>query len=80
MSIAASPKFDKHSFEVRLPSCLVWFDVGLGQELRLAYRLAGKEVGSSEIPSRGALPAQSAPTLFGRPRGDAFSSGSIKFS
>ncbi|KAN0081464.1 hypothetical protein V8E55_009088 [Tylopilus felleus] len=62
MSIVASHKFEKHSFE----------------ELRIAYLLAGKEVGSSEIPTRGALPAQSAPTLFGRPRGDAFSSGSLK--
>ncbi|KAI9568921.1 hypothetical protein HD554DRAFT_2096686 [Boletus coccyginus] len=62
MSIVASHKFEKHSFE----------------ELRIAHRLAGKEVGSSEIPTRGALPAQPAPTLFGRPRGDAFSSGSLK--
>ncbi|KAF8554829.1 hypothetical protein OG21DRAFT_1496741 [Imleria badia] len=62
MSIVASTKFEKHSFE----------------ELRIAYLLAGKEVGSSEIPTRGALPASPAPTLFGRPRGDAFSSGSLK--
>ncbi|KAF8132048.1 hypothetical protein EV363DRAFT_142774 [Boletus edulis] len=64
MTIVASPKFEKHSFE----------------ELRIAHLTAGKEVGSSEIPTRGALPAQSAPTLFGRPRGDAFSAGSLKLS
>ncbi|KIJ66095.1 hypothetical protein HYDPIDRAFT_110250 [Hydnomerulius pinastri MD-312] len=61
MSISTSSKFDKHSFE----------------ELRIAYLLAGKEVGSSEIPMRGGLPAQPAPNLIGgRPRGDAFSSTS----
>ncbi|KIJ15638.1 hypothetical protein PAXINDRAFT_99491 [Paxillus involutus ATCC 200175] len=60
LSISASPKFDKHSFE----------------ELRIACLFAGKEVGSSEIPTRGGVPAQPAPTLFGRPRGDGFSSTS----
>ncbi|KAG2158652.1 uncharacterized protein EDB93DRAFT_557560 [Suillus bovinus] len=39
MSITASLKFDKHSFE----------------ELRLAYRLAGKELTSFEISTRGLL-------------------------
>ncbi|KAF9222436.1 hypothetical protein BS17DRAFT_809478 [Gyrodon lividus] len=58
MSVSASPRFDKHSFE----------------ELRTACLLAGKEVGSSEMPTRGGLPARPAPTLFGRPRGDGFSS------
>ncbi|KAH7883358.1 hypothetical protein F5I97DRAFT_1832100 [Phlebopus sp. FC_14] len=54
MCISASPRFDKHSFE----------------ELRIAHLLAGKELGSSEIPSRGGLPAQAAPSLIqvGRPR------------
>ncbi|KAG1717331.1 uncharacterized protein EDB91DRAFT_1191766, partial [Suillus paluster] len=59
MSISTSSKFDKHSFE----------------ELRLAYLLAGKELTSIEIPTRGLLtaPAPAAPPLFGRPRGDTLS-------
>ncbi|KAG2338274.1 hypothetical protein BDR05DRAFT_1062851 [Suillus weaverae] len=54
MSITASLKFDKHSFE----------------ELRLAYHLAGKELTSIEIPTRGLLPAPAAPPIIGRPRGE----------
>lgn len=56
MSITASLKFDKHSFE----------------ELRLAYLLAGKELTSIEIPTRGLLPAPAPPPplLVGRPRGE----------
>lgn len=57
MSISASSKFDKHSFE----------------ELRLAYLLAGKELTSIEIPTRGLLPTPVPPPLLGRPRGDTLS-------
>ncbi|OAX35528.1 hypothetical protein K503DRAFT_745810 [Rhizopogon vinicolor AM-OR11-026] len=57
MSITASPKFNKHSFE----------------ELRVACLLAGKELTSSEIPTRGSLPAPTAPPLLGRPRGETLS-------
>jgi hypothetical protein len=78
MSIVASTKFEKHSFEVRRSRVVFLTRLTWTQELRIAYLLAGKEVGSSEIPTRGALPASPAPTLFGRPRGDAFSSGSLK--
>ncbi|KAF9235277.1 hypothetical protein BU15DRAFT_65027 [Melanogaster broomeanus] len=53
MCISASPKFDKHSIE----------------ELRIAYLLAGKEVGSTEMLAPAAVPPQPAPGLFGRPRG-----------
>ncbi|KAG2357173.1 hypothetical protein BDR07DRAFT_1421148 [Suillus spraguei] len=49
MSITTSPKFNKHSFE----------------ELRLAYRLAGKELTSIEIPTRasGLLRLETEPVL-----------------
>jgi len=57
MSITASPKFNKHSFE----------------ELRIACLLAGKELTSSEISVRGLPPAPTAPPLLGRPRGDTVS-------
>ncbi|KAG1751911.1 hypothetical protein EDD22DRAFT_915234 [Suillus occidentalis] len=52
MSITTSLKFNKHSFE----------------ELRLAYQLAGKELTSIEIPTRGLLPPT--PPILGRPRGE----------
>lgn len=54
MSITTSLKFDKHSFE----------------ELRLACLLAGKELTSIEIPTRGLPPAPAALPLIGRPRGE----------
>lgn len=54
MSITTSLKFNKHSFE----------------ELRLAYQLAGKELTSIEIPTRGLLPAAATPPILGRPRGE----------
>ncbi|KAG1738834.1 uncharacterized protein EDB91DRAFT_1248995 [Suillus paluster] len=54
MSITTSLKFNKHSFE----------------ELRLACLLAGKELTSIEIPTRGLLPAPAALPLIGCPRGE----------
>jgi hypothetical protein len=68
MSITTSVKFNKHSFE----------------ELRLAYRLAGKELTSIEIPTpaqgnflglkqgqiSATVPAPVPPLFLGRPRGE----------